>query len=111
MRGFFPSPRSWASAIIIFTILISLAHATSYATGTDAAGVTRLLANDRDPALFTKDFGDCLSGGSIINATRFDAAYYADNQSVLFHFDGSSSLQAEAVMMYISVEACKFGNY
>lgn len=60
--------------------------------------MTRLLANDRNPALYTKDYGDCLPGGSIINVTRFDAAYYADNMTVLFHFDGTSNLQSEAVM-------------
>lgn len=73
-------------------------QATTYIKGTDAAGITRLLANDRNPALYTKDFGDCLAGGSIINATRFDAAYYADNMTVLFHFDGVSNLRSEAVM-------------
>lgn len=83
---------------MLFSMLINPIQATEYLEGTDANGVTRELANDRNPALFTKDFGDCLAGGSIINATRFDAAYYADNMTVLFHFGGASSLQSEAVM-------------
>jgi hypothetical protein len=52
--------------------------------GPDAASVTRWLSDDRYPALYTGDFADCLGGQSLLNVTRFDAAYYADNMMVLF---------------------------
>ena len=42
---------------------------------TDADGTTFLVADNRNPAPYTQDFGDCL-GASSINATRFDAVHY-----------------------------------
>ncbi|KAK4548171.1 hypothetical protein LTR36_010040 [Oleoguttula mirabilis] len=65
---------------------------------------TVYLADDRRPALYTGNFGDCL-GDSSINVTRFDAAYYKDNMTVLFHLEGSSALANESLMMYIGVYA------
>ncbi|KAI1007844.1 hypothetical protein K3495_g383 [Podosphaera aphanis] len=73
--------------------------------GTNAAGLTTTLFVDRDPALYTGDFGDCMGGQSLINLTSFDAAYYADNMTVLFNMAGTTSLRNESVMLYISVEA------
>ncbi|WPG98095.1 TRP-domain-containing protein [Acrodontium crateriforme] len=67
-------------------------------------GTTIKLLDDRQPALYTGDFGDCL-GNSQINVTRFDAAYYKDNMTVLFHLAGNSGLQHSSVMMYIGVYA------
>lgn len=95
------SPLSWASAAVSALAVLSIipsAYATTYIEGTNAQGVTNILANDRNPALFTQDFGDCLGGNSLINVTRFDAAYYADNMTVLFHFDGTTNLKNESVM-------------
>lgn len=67
--------------------------------GTDADGVYRDdLDVGRTPALYTGDFGDCLSGGSLFNVTAFDAAYYADNLTVSFHLYGSSNIRRENVM-------------
>ncbi|KAF2830011.1 TRP-domain-containing protein [Ophiobolus disseminans] len=60
--------------------------------------------DDRQPALYTADFGDC-RGGSLINVTRFDAAYYRDNMTVLFHLEGESALHREDIMMSIGVYA------
>ncbi|KAF2859690.1 TRP-domain-containing protein [Piedraia hortae CBS 480.64] len=62
------------------------------------------LRDDRQPALFTGNFGDCL-GNSLINVTRFDAAYYKDNMTVLFHLEGNSGLANESLMMFIGVYA------
>lgn len=70
----------------------------SYVTGTNAAGDTIELLDSRTPALFTGDFGDCIGGQSLINVTTFDAAYYADNMTVLFHLAGNTNLQNESVM-------------
>jgi meiotic recombination protein REC8 len=78
---------------------------TRYVEGTDANGVTRLLADSRYPALYTGDFGDCMAGESLLNVTSFDAAYYADNMTVLFHLTGSTNLNNDSIMMYINVDA------
>ncbi|RKU45467.1 hypothetical protein DL546_007879 [Coniochaeta pulveracea] len=76
-----------------------------YILGTDAQGVTRELATDRTPALYTGDFGDCLDGESLFNVTKFDAAYYKDNLTIIFHVDGTSNIKNESVMLYIGVDA------
>ena len=46
-----------------------------------------------------------MGGQSLINVTSFDAAYYADNMTVLFHLSGTTNMRDESVMMYISVDA------
>ena len=66
--------------------------------GTNAAGVSQELAVNRYPGLYTGNFGDCLGGQSLFNVTKFDAAYYADNMTVLFHIDGSTSIKNESLM-------------
>jgi hypothetical protein len=87
------------AAVALLATLPTQIHAApdgaSYAAGPK---VTQLLANDRYPALYTGEFGDCMGGHSLINATGFDAAYYADNMTVLFHLAGSTSLNNESVM-------------
>ncbi|KAH7075862.1 hypothetical protein BKA63DRAFT_565911 [Paraphoma chrysanthemicola] len=60
--------------------------------------------DDRQPALYTADFGDCM-GESVINVTKFDAAYYRDNMTVLFHMQGETALTNESIMMSIGVYA------
>ncbi|KAK4569511.1 hypothetical protein LTR86_003274 [Recurvomyces mirabilis] len=77
----------------------------SYIPYTASDGTTLYLANDRKPALYTGNFGDCLGGASAINVTRFDAAYYKDNMTVLFHLAGNTGLKNESLMMYIGVYA------
>lgn len=97
----------------LFVLLLSLlplagiadARETTYIYGTNAHGLTQQLAVDRTPALYTKDFGDCLGGESLFNITKFDAAYYSDNLTIIFHLDGTTNLRNEAVMMHMSVEA------
>ncbi|KAK3393142.1 hypothetical protein B0H63DRAFT_516344 [Podospora didyma] len=97
-------------ALIVFLFGWSLsamaqARDTKYIVGSDINGVTRELAVDRYPALYTGDFGDCLGGQSLFNITKFDAAYYADNLTIVFHLDGTSSIEHENLMMRISVDA------
>ncbi|CAK7238534.1 hypothetical protein SEUCBS140593_010785 [Sporothrix eucalyptigena] len=77
----------------------------AYVYGTDSHGVTRQLAADRTPALYTSDFGDCLGGKSLFNITVFDAAYYADNMTVVFHLDGTSRVNNESTMVIITMQA------
>ncbi|KAI1212816.1 TRP-domain-containing protein [Annulohypoxylon truncatum] len=78
---------------------------TQYISGTSLDGVTTRLALDRTPALYTGDFGDCLGGQSLLNVTKFDAALYYDNSTILFHLDGTTNIRNESIMLYISVEA------
>lgn len=97
----------------LFLLLLSLlslasiasARETKYIYGTNAHGLTQQLAVDRTPALYTKEFGDCLGGESLLNVTKFDAAYYSDNLTIVFHLDGTTNLRNEAVMMHMSVDA------
>ncbi|RMZ79019.1 hypothetical protein DV737_g3654, partial [Chaetothyriales sp. CBS 132003] len=70
-------------------------------TGNDG---TVWLKDDRRPSLYTQTFGDC-QGNSLINVTRFDAAYYHDNMTVQFHLGGTSALTNESLMLYIGVYA------
>ena len=80
------------------------ADATRWVSYTNTNGQTLYLADNRQPSLYTSSFGDCL-GGSSINVTRFDAAYYQDNQTVLFHLEGNTAIANESLVMYIGVFA------
>lgn len=62
------------------------------------------LANLRRPALYTGDFGDCM-GDSLVNVTRFDAALYRDNFTVMVHWAGTTALLNQSLMMYLAVYA------
>lgn len=64
-----------------------------------------LVRDDRQPALYTADYGDCLGGNSLINVTRFEAAYYKDNMTVAFHLGGTTHLTNDDVMIYLGVYA------
>lgn len=97
-----------ASSILLLPLLLiptAAAKDTQYITGTSVTGVTQQLDVARTPALYTGDFGDCLGGHSLFNITKFDAAYYTDNSTVLFHLDGQSSIQNESLMMRFSMDA------
>jgi hypothetical protein len=60
-------------------------------------GQVYMVRDNRQPALYTVDFADC-TGSSSINITRFDAAYYRDNMTIVFHFNGASALKNETIM-------------
>ncbi len=70
---------------------------TKWIEATDASGHVIYLDDARKPALYTQNFGDCL-GNSLINVTRFDAAYYQDNGTVLFHLEGNTAVANESIM-------------
>ena len=103
----------WTTAVVSAVVVLSTfipaveAQQTTRATiqGINAKGEVRTLLVDRYPALYTGNFGDCMGGQSLINLTSFDAAYYADNMTVLFNMAGTSNLRNESVMLAISVEA------
>lgn len=91
--------------LLLITLLslinLTCATDTKVIKTTDNAGEVIYLADNRKPALYTQNFGDCL-GNSLINVTRFDVAYYQDNMTVLFHLEGSTALTNESLMsMYI----------
>ncbi|KEQ73592.1 TRP-domain-containing protein, partial [Aureobasidium namibiae CBS 147.97] len=69
-----------------------------------------LYPDDRKPSLYTGQFGDC-KGSSAVNVTRFDAAYYKDNMTVLFHLAGNTAIANESLMMYIGVYAYGEGRF
>lgn len=91
--------------LFLTPILIAAARDTRYIYGTSVAGITEQLAIDRTPALYTGDFGDCLSGHGLFEIIRFDAAYYTDNSTVLFHLDGASDIEHDSLMMRFSMYA------
>ncbi|KAI9814720.1 MAG: hypothetical protein M1826_002166 [Phylliscum demangeonii] len=100
------SSRSWGTMLALILALLSLcrpSHQRVFQT-VDPSGNTIYLDDARKPSLFTKDFGDCL-GSSVVNVTRFDAAYYKDNMTVIFHLQGSTNVRNESLMMYIGVFA------
>lgn len=96
------SNASWLGLLLLLVPFLSFIHPagaadTKYVQYTGDNGVTVYLADDRRPALYTQNFGDCL-GNSLINVTRFDAAYYKDNMTVLFHLEGNTAVANESLM-------------
>ncbi|EPQ62614.1 Bgt-4772 [Blumeria graminis f. sp. tritici] len=112
LQFLFPPKLSLAKSLVFLTlskilptVCATVSTPPETIVGTNAAGVSTALLIDRDPALYTGNFGDCMGGQSLINLTSFDAAYYADNMTVLFNMAGTTSLRNETLMLYISVEA------
>lgn len=100
------SSRSWSAVLLLIVSFLSLIDLTLtndnlWIQTTNSAGETIWLRDDRKPALYTQDFGDCL-GSSLINVTRFDAAYYQDNMTVLFHLEGNTNVANESIMSMFS---------
>jgi hypothetical protein len=55
------------------------------------------LSENREPALYTQDFGDC-QGDSLIKVTQFNGAYYQDNMTVTWNLQGETSIENDSVM-------------
>ena len=93
------------SALVLLLVILSFLGSAlaedkaNYVTAT-IDGQQVLVKDNRRPALYTGDFGDCM-GGSSINVTRFDAAYYKDNMTILFHLGGETALKNESIMSMI----------
>ncbi|KFA66109.1 hypothetical protein S40285_04277 [Stachybotrys chlorohalonatus IBT 40285] len=94
---------------IVPLIALMAAAATAqervYIEGRGRDGVVRQLDVSRYPSLWTGDFDDCMGGDSLFSVTKFDAAYYADNLTVLFHFDATTNIRRDNIMMHIAVDA------
>lgn len=94
------------SAFVVLVAFLSLfqlslsAEDNQYVQATDSEGNTVYLRDNRRPALYTGNFGDCL-GSSNVNVTRFDAAYYKDNMTVLFHLAGNTAIKNESLMSMV----------
>ncbi|KAJ4297609.1 hypothetical protein N0V90_005502 [Kalmusia sp. IMI 367209] len=99
----------WQSLIVLLCAILPFlgpvvsAAKEGYVSAT-INGEEYLVLDNRRPSLYTKNYGDCM-GGSSINVTRFDAAYYKDNMTILFHLGGETALVNETIMMYIGVYA------
>ena len=93
------------TALLLVIALLSLVPLTRAQDASDIKWITTVdsngnkiwLQDNRRPALYTGDFGDCM-GDSTVNVTRFDAAYYKDNMTVVFHLAGNTGLRSESVM-------------
>ncbi|MCJ1311527.1 hypothetical protein MMC25_005200 [Agyrium rufum] len=100
--------------ILSISSLITPVYAASselqYIAANGPGGVTTWLLENRRPALYTQNFGDCL-GGSLLNVSRFDAAYYQDNMTVTFHLEGDIAISNLSLMMYIGVYAYGEGRF
>ncbi|RCI09809.1 hypothetical protein L249_3894 [Ophiocordyceps polyrhachis-furcata BCC 54312] len=94
-----------SSLLFLGSTLVSAVDDRVYIKGDGIDGVSRQLDVARYPALYTGDFDDCLDNESLFNVTKFDAAYYADNLTVLFHLDATSNIRRENLILHISVEA------
>jgi len=85
----------------VWLILISGAGAQSRINFNPDDGEIRAspedLLDDRKPALYTADYGECMED-SAIKITRFDAAYYSDNMTISFNIDGYTTLVNESLM-------------
>jgi hypothetical protein len=90
------------SAFAFLFVILSLlgpalaADKTRYITAT-VDGQQVQVPDNRRPALYTGKFGDCM-GDSSLNVTRFDAAYYKDNMTILFHLGAETALKNESIM-------------
>ena len=90
-------PSSVLALLLVIVSLLGSAFARDgYVTAT-VDGEQMLVRDNRKPSLYTGNFGDCM-GNSLLNVTRFDAAYYRDNMTVLFHLGGETALKNEAIM-------------
>jgi hypothetical protein len=84
--------------LVIFAVLpVVLAQDRQFVTTTDSDGNTVWLPDDRKPALYTDNFGSCLEQG-LVDVTRFDAALYHDNMTLMFDIQGSTNLTRDSVI-------------
>ncbi|KAK5073577.1 hypothetical protein LTR64_007287 [Lithohypha guttulata] len=103
---------SFANASVLLLLVLfchvhtafSAEEETQYVTYTNLDGETLYLDVNREPSLYTKQYGDC-QGDSVISVTRFDAAYYKDNMTITFNLGGYTQVANESVIMYIGVYA------
>lgn len=81
--------------IILFLHLPFLS--TSSVIPIQSRNTETILPDNRQPALYTKDYGTC-QDNSMISMTRFDGAFYQDNMTATWGLNGASSVENETVM-------------
>jgi hypothetical protein len=79
----------------------------SFVQWQDETGQTVWLRDDRKPALYTDNFGSCLDNG-LIDVTRFDAALYHDNMTLMFDIQGTTNLTRDSVMSMFRIAHAMF---
>ena len=82
---------------LLFFLQVARAQNETYVATFNDAGEKIYVAENRQPSLYTQSFGDCL-GGSLLEITRFDAAYYEDNSTVVFHLQGNTDYTNQTLM-------------
>jgi len=65
--------------------------------GTNDLGQQTCLDPNRKPALYTQNFGGCMTD-SLIDVSMFNGAYYTDNSTVTWNMDGTTPLRNESIM-------------
>ena len=101
-----PFSRLFAMFAVFLTLLPLIFAETQFITAQNSNGQTVRLADDRKPALYTDNFGSCLDQG-LVDITRFDAALYADNMTLIFEFAGNTNLTQDSVVSEFFSFACK----
>ena len=95
--------RQRSSALLMLLSLLTLllpvaaGQDTQYVRIVDDDGDSVMVPDNRQPSLYTQDFGVCGSN-SLINVTRFDAAWYKDNMTILFHLEGNTNVANDSLM-------------
>lgn len=88
---------STASILLLCFVAAAVANDTQCIYGTSIDGITKQLAVDRTPALYTGDFGDCLGGQSLFNITKFDAAVSLNPNGWCIFYDARSYFKTRHV--------------
>ncbi|QDS70318.1 hypothetical protein FKW77_008438 [Venturia effusa] len=113
----FLSTRSALSALSLFFTTLTIlpqsrADDVQTITYQNSDGTALYLKDDRRPALYTGDFGDCLGDSNkLVTVIKFDASYYKDNMTITFDIQGSTTFVREALMIYIGVYAYGEGRF
>ena len=97
---------SWSGVFTLLVAFFSICTLSLAAVNVTEVQTTdgSYVPDDRRPSLYTQNFGDC-QGDSLVNVTRFDAAYYKDNMTVLFHLAGNTAVANESLMRESSISS------
>ncbi|CAI6264100.1 unnamed protein product [Periconia digitata] len=104
MASSIPRLSIWSIAFILISLSGLITASDDEYVEARIDGVDYLVRDDRQPALYTLNFGSCMRD-STFTVDRFDAAYYKDNMTILFNLDGVTTLQNVTSRMLISVFA------
>lgn len=108
-----PIPRSLSALLLSLASLLVLmpfvaADDAQWIQGFDFNGTLQKLDIASRPSLYSGNFADCLSGGSLFNFSTFDVAYYAsgnNNQLLFLRLEGASNIRKESLALHLSINA------